>query len=74
MTDEQLQTENVEFRVLLMRASMALDDWIVTYASDHCYPEQIESTQKRISAGGGTLAYVSDITDAITKALLKSSP
>ena len=54
---------------LLHQAAQALDDWIVTYASDHCSQEQVRLAWHRIfNEGGGTIAYAGELRDKLMKA------
>lgn len=54
---------------LLKDVEQALDDWITTYAADHCSPEHVQSAWKRILDNGGTLAYVTDLRERVSKAI-----
>jgi hypothetical protein len=50
---------------LLAEVEQALEDWIVTYASDHCDPEQVRKAWDRLMCNGGTLAYVTDLRERV---------
>ena len=58
-------------RKLLEDCSTALNDWIVTYASEMCYPANVTTARKRIANGGGTLAYAADLRMRIKRELEK---
>lgn len=64
-----LKTENEILRAALERSTQALDDWVVTYASELCLEASVSASRARILEGGGTLAYVAQITDANRKLL-----
>jgi hypothetical protein len=40
---------------------MALDDWLNTYASEHCNAERVREANDRIMDSGGTLAYIAGL-------------
>lgn len=50
---------------LLADVEQALDDWVVTYASDNCTPTQVHAAWTRITANGGTLSYVTDLRERV---------
>lgn len=52
----------------LNTASVALDDWVVSYAPDMCGEEVIEETSKRMGSIG-TLAYIADVQKIIREAI-----
>ena len=62
-------------RKLLADCSQALNDWMVTYASEMAGKKEVASARKRIKAwgrikdGDGTLAYAADLRARIKKAL-----
>lgn len=57
---------------LLSDVEQALDDWVVTYAEDHCSKEKVKAAWTRISENGGTLAYVTDLRERVTTLLEKN--
>ena len=65
-----LERDIAELKEALSVSNIALNDWIVTFASEFCFEETVEKAYKRISDGGGTLAYVTDIRER-NKALIK---
>lgn len=56
----------------LETATVALDDWLHQYAPEFCGEPYVSETKKRIRAGGGTLAYVATIQEAIHAAIVKA--
>lgn len=64
LTESEIET--------LKAAEQALDDWIVTYASEFCGPQSVKAAWKRISENGGTIAYATDIREKLT-ALIEST-
>ena len=46
---------------VLLEAAQAMDDWITTYAAEHCSEEQVAAAWKRIMEHGGTLSYASTL-------------
>ena len=76
MQDTSLDTANAALvRVVgaLQASTVALEDWIVTYASDMCGEDELKAVSHRISYGGGTLAYIAR-QRAENKAALASPP
>ncbi len=49
-------------REALARSTVALDDWLVTYADDMADPSTVRCAQERISERG-TLAYIADVQE-----------
>ena len=64
-----MSTTEENLRKALLRSNQALDDWVRTYAPEFCGDEHVEETRKRITEGGGTLAYIADIREGNKKAL-----
>lgn len=56
-----------EARSIAKEVEQALDDWIVTYAADHCEPEQVKAAWNRIAANGGTLNYVTVLRERVAR-------
>lgn len=56
-------------RKALERSSIALNDWLNTYASELCDEARVAEARKRIRDGGSTLAYIADIQEQNRKAL-----
>jgi hypothetical protein len=54
---------------LLAEIEQALDDWIVTYAADHCRKKDVRAAWKRLMGNGGTIAYVTDLRERVHAAL-----
>lgn len=54
---------------LLDECLVALTDWLYTYASDMCDPQDVEKAYKRIGDGGGTLAYIASLREKVIKNL-----
>lgn len=57
--------DRVRCSTLLAEVEQALNDWIITYAAEHCTPAQVKAARKRISERGGTLAYVTDLRERV---------
>ena len=62
MTDTR-EKDMEMLRAGLERSSIALDDWVRTYASEHCSQERVRESWGRILRSGGTLAYIADIQE-----------
>lgn len=67
-TTAEIDPPKATMKVLLSEVEQALDDWIVTYAADHCSEESVRTAWKRIFDNGGTISYVTDLRDRVTKA------
>jgi len=65
----QLEKENKLLREALTNSTIALDDWLRTYAWDLCKEEHVEESRKRIQLGGGTLYYIAVLQEANRNAL-----
>ena len=50
-----------ELEELLEELSVALDDWVTTYASDWCDSKHVRKSWHRIMNNGGTIAYASNL-------------
>jgi len=61
---EQLEALNTDLLTALKRSVIAIDDWLNTYASDHCDESRVLEAKKRIKEVGGTIGYISDIQEA----------
>lgn len=44
-------------------SQQALNDWVVTYASDMCGEKTVQEAKERINGAGGTLAYIAGISE-----------
>jgi hypothetical protein len=64
-----LESPEVDAHELLKRCSVALDDWLNTYAHEMCAEKRVREATKRISDGGGTLAYIADLQQEIRKCI-----
>jgi hypothetical protein len=64
-----IQTELAKAREALEESQQALNDWVVTYASDMCDEKTVQEARERIVAAGGTLAYIANITERNRAAL-----
>ena len=53
---------------LLARVETALNDWIVTYASDQCGKDKVAEARQRIWENGGTLHYVGTLLHDVREA------
>lgn len=60
----QLEKENKLLRKALTNSTIALDDWLRTFASELCYEKHVQESYARISQNGGTLAYIADLQQA----------
>lgn len=60
-----------ELKSILERSARALDDWILTYASEHCDEKHVEEAWTRITNGGGTLAYTTELRTEIEELIDK---
>ena len=58
-------------RALLKRCEIALTDWVLQYAPEQCERRHVISSSIRISALGGTLAYIGDLLYDIREELRK---
>jgi septal ring factor EnvC (AmiA/AmiB activator) len=63
--------ESGEMSTLLEANSIALSNWMHTYASDMCHENDVKLARKQIMDGGGTLAYIADLMQANRKALAR---
>ena len=64
---ERLERENAELVDALEKSSLALDDWIHTYAYDLCDPVKASESHARIFEEGGTLHYVGTLQEVNRK-------
>lgn len=60
-----------ELEAALDRSVIAIDDWVHTWAPDHCNDQDVDATWERIFLEGGTLAYIADIQKQNRAALNK---
>lgn len=65
----RLEKENKLLRTALTNSTIALDDWLRTFAYDLCRKEHVKESYARISQNGGTLAYIADLQQANRNAL-----
>lgn len=56
-------------RAALERQTVALDDWLNTYAPEFCNKGRVREADVRIHAHGGTLAYIADVQEQARAAL-----
>lgn len=56
----------------LEESKEALDDWLHQYAPEHCGEKHVVETWRRISANGGTLAYIANTQERNRAALAKA--
>lgn len=54
---------------VLAAASIALDDWLHTYADDMCDQKYVKESFQHIGEHGGTIAYIADLQSRIRKVL-----
>lgn len=67
-----LQAAGVGELVEALEASrIALDDWLNTYAAEHCDARRVCEAYERIKNNGGTLSYLADI-QTTNRACLKT--
>jgi len=64
---EKLERENAELVDALEKASVALDDWIHTYAYDLCDAAKVAESHERIFANHGTLYYIGTLQEVNRK-------
>jgi hypothetical protein len=57
----RLEGLNDELLAALKTSVIAIDDWLNTYAADHCNETHVIAARERISNSGGTLAYIADV-------------
>lgn len=60
-----------ELKNILEKSARALDDWILTYAPEHCDEKNVEEAWVRITNNGGTLSYITDIRTEIEEFIEK---
>ena len=65
----RLEQENKLLRKALTNSTIALDDWIHTFAAELCHEKHVKEAHDRINKNGGTLAYVADLQQASRQAL-----
>lgn len=66
--------ENRVLREALVEARATLHDWLVTDASDYCYPEQVELARERFRRRGGRINCTAEVTANITEILGDQKP
>ncbi len=54
---------------LLQELSIALDDWLHTYASEFCDEKDVSKSIKHIRDNGGTLSYIAELQQKIRNKL-----
>jgi hypothetical protein len=54
---------------LLADVEQALDGWILTCSGEWCSRREVLAAQKRIAAGGGTLAYITSLRERVHEAM-----
>lgn len=57
----RLEEENAKLRKALSQSSVAIDDWLHTFASELCNKDLVEQAYDRIYENGGILAYIAQI-------------
>lgn len=65
----RLEKENKLLHEALTNSTIALDDWLRTYAYDLCKKEHVQESYERISQNGGTLYYIACLQEANRNAL-----
>lgn len=58
-----------EMRAALEAAFRSFQVWLLTYADDMCEKADVEKARKEIFESGGTIAYISDVSTKVEKAL-----
>lgn len=58
------------YRKALERSMLAIDDWLSTYASEHCDLDRVHEARARIDCVG-TLAYIASVQQQNREALGK---
>lgn len=66
---EILKHENAKLAAALLDSSVALDDWLHTFAAELCNENAVAESYERIHERGGTLAYIADVQQNNRKAL-----
>lgn len=61
-------SETQRLTELLFEVEQALDDWIITYAPDLSDENAVRESWARIMDGGGTLSYVTNLRERVSKA------
>ena len=63
-------------RELFEEIRIALDDWINTYAPEFCCEVRVQEARERIANAGGTLGYVSTLSQRVRERIneLDSKP
>ena len=68
--DDKIAVDEIEkLREVLKKASHALDNWVVQYASDMVGSQDYKEVMEEIAEAGGTLAYIAGIQSEIEAAL-----
>jgi hypothetical protein len=77
---DRLESENRNFREInvellgALNASVtAIDDWLNTYAADHCDETHVKEAWQRIGDSGGTIAYIADIQKMNRQTIAKAN-
>lgn len=70
---EELKAENERLRNAVKQSQLAIDDWLHTFAPEHCKEEHVIETDNRIWYRGGTLAYIADVQKENRDALGKDT-
>ena len=70
----RLERERDAARKALRKASVALDDWLNTYAAEFCDDGRVKEAYDRINENGGTIAYIADLRQEIRAILAKAKP
>lgn len=65
------EAERDEAGKALRKASVALDDWLNTYAAEFCDDGRVKEAYDRINENGGTIAYIADLQQEIRAILAK---
>jgi len=60
----QMDIERAELVKTLDEVRVALNDWVRSYAPEHCNEEQVEETRERLN-DGGTLYYISKVSEKV---------
>lgn len=64
-----LEQENKLLHEALTNSTIALDDWLRTFASELCHKKHVQESYARINQNGGTLHYIAVLQQANRNAL-----
>lgn len=66
---EEIDHESSRTLNALKIASMAIDDWLNTYASEFCADARVQEAHSRIDQYGGTVAYIAEVQFHVRSAM-----